>query len=82
MLVRESVIVLHLYDLPEYIGLRITLLPRSMLWPETILVSESVFYVFDLATVVFFTNKRRPRFVIVPHRGFCLFSMMRGWYVN
>ena len=51
---RESVIVLHLYDLPEYIGLRITLLPRSMLWPETILVSESVFLCFfDLATVVF-----------------------------
>ena len=79
MLVRESVIVLHLYDLPEYIGLRITLFPRSMLWPETILVSESVFLILQL---LFFTNKRRPRFVIVPHRGLCLFSMMRGWYVN
>ena len=40
--------------LPEYIDLRITLLPRSMLWPKTILVSESVFLCFfDLATVVF-----------------------------
>ena len=54
MLVRESVIVLHLYDLPEYIGLRITLLPRSMLWPETILVSESVFYVFLILQLLFF----------------------------
>ena len=55
MLVRESVIVLHLYDLPEYIGLRITLLPRSMLWPETILVSESVFFnVFLILQLLFF----------------------------
>ena len=70
MLVRESVIVLHLYNLPEYIGLRITLLPRSMLWPKTI-VSESVFLILQL---LFFTNKRRPRFVIVPHWGLCLFN--------